>query len=113
MVRGPSIVVTIDHGPRTIRWYAFCRVGQPVLHYTLAYENSADGSAVPRFSVRVGYRYRCMKVRSGIMAVKFGVFVPQGWKMDLIGIPDPAEQYEAMTRVARAADEGGFDSIWV
>jgi len=47
------------------------------------------------------------------MAVKFGVFVPQGWKMDLIGIPDPAEQYEAMTRVARAADEAGFDSIWV
>ena len=23
------------------------------------------------------------------MAVKFGVFVPQGWKMDLVGIPDP------------------------
>jgi hypothetical protein len=53
------------------------------------------------------------EVRSGIMAVKFGVFVPQGWKMDLVGIPDPAEQYEAMTRVARAADEAGFDSIWV
>jgi hypothetical protein len=31
------------------------------------------------------------------MAVKFGVFVPQGWKMDLIGIKDPVEQYEAMT----------------
>ena len=26
------------------------------------------------------------------MAVKFGVFVPQGWKMDLIGIKDPVEQ---------------------
>lgn len=47
------------------------------------------------------------------MAVKFGVFVPQGWKMDLVGIPDPVEQYEAMTRAVRAADEGGFDSIWV
>jgi len=47
------------------------------------------------------------------MAVKFGVFVPQGWKMDLVGIEDPVEQYEAMTRAARAADEGGFDSIWV
>jgi F420-dependent oxidoreductase-like protein len=47
------------------------------------------------------------------MAVKFGVFVPQGWKMDLVGIGDPAEQYEAMTRAARAADEAGFDSIWV
>lgn len=47
------------------------------------------------------------------MAVKFGVFVPQGWKMDLVGISDPAEQYEAMTRAALAADEAGFDSIWV
>src|SRR6478736_423204 len=48
-----------------------------------------------------------------MMAVKFGVFVPQGWKMDLVGIPDPIEQYEAMTRVARVADETNFDSIWV
>ena len=47
------------------------------------------------------------------MAVKFGAFVPQGWKMDLVGIEDPVEQYEAMTRAARAADEAGFDSIWV
>ena len=48
------------------------------------------------------------------MAVSFGVFVPQGWKMDLVGIQDPFEQYEAMTRVARVADEAGvYDSIWV
>ncbi|MDQ6695643.1 MAG: LLM class F420-dependent oxidoreductase [Chloroflexota bacterium] len=47
------------------------------------------------------------------MTVKFGVFVPQGWKMDLVGIKDPEEQYEAMTRAARAADESAFDSIWV
>jgi F420-dependent oxidoreductase-like protein len=47
------------------------------------------------------------------MAVKFGVFVPQGWKLDLIGIPDPVEQYETMTRVAHVAEEVGFDSIWV
>lgn len=47
------------------------------------------------------------------MAVKFGAFVPQGWKMDLVGIPDSAEQYEAMTRAARAAEDAGFDSIWV
>lgn len=47
------------------------------------------------------------------MAVRFGVFVPQGWKMDLVQIADPIEKYEAMTRVAQAADEGGWDSIWV
>jgi F420-dependent oxidoreductase-like protein len=47
------------------------------------------------------------------MAVKFGVFVPQGWKLDLMGIGDPIEQYETMTRVAQAAEELRFDSIWV
>jgi len=48
------------------------------------------------------------------MAVRFGVFVPQGWRMDLVEIEDPVEQYETMTRVARAADdEEAWDSIWV
>ena len=48
------------------------------------------------------------------MAVKFGVFVPQGWRMDLVEIADPVEQFEAMTAVARAADDDpAWDSIWV
>jgi F420-dependent oxidoreductase-like protein len=47
------------------------------------------------------------------MAVKFGTFVPQGWRMDLVEIADPVEQYEAMTRVGQAAEAAGFDSIWV
>jgi F420-dependent oxidoreductase-like protein len=48
------------------------------------------------------------------MAVKFGVFVPQGWRMDLVEIKDPVEKYEAMTRVAKVAEEsGGYDSIWL
>ncbi|MDP9366516.1 MAG: LLM class F420-dependent oxidoreductase [Chloroflexota bacterium] len=48
------------------------------------------------------------------MAVRFGVFVPQGWRMDLVEIEDPVQQFEAMTAVAKAADaEPGWDSIWV
>ncbi len=47
------------------------------------------------------------------MTTRFGVFVPQGWRMDLVEIRDPAEQFEAMTAVARAADAGPWDSIWV
>ena len=47
------------------------------------------------------------------MAIKCGVFVPQGWRTDLIKIEDPVEKYEAMTRVAQAADKGRWDSIWV
>jgi F420-dependent oxidoreductase-like protein len=30
-----------------------------------------------------------------------------------VEIEDPVEQFEAMTSVAKAADEGGWDSIWV
>lgn len=47
------------------------------------------------------------------MTARFGVFVPQGWRMDLVEITDPVEQYEAMTAVAKAADAGPWDSIWV
>ncbi len=47
------------------------------------------------------------------MTMQFGVFVPQGWRMDLVEIADPVEQYEAMTRVAQAAEADGYDSVWV
>jgi hypothetical protein len=33
------------------------------------------------------------------MSVRFGVFVPQGWKMDLVEIADPVEQYAAGGRL--------------
>jgi F420-dependent oxidoreductase-like protein len=44
---------------------------------------------------------------------KFGAFVPQGWKMDLVDIDDPVEKFEAMTAVAKLADKSNLDSIWV
>src|SRR5579863_204559 len=47
------------------------------------------------------------------MAMKFGIIVPQGWRMDLVGISDPVEAYETMTRVAQEAETLGFDSIWL
>ncbi len=47
------------------------------------------------------------------MTVKFGVFVPQGWRMDLVQIKDPVQKYEAMTKVAQAADRGPWDAVWV
>ncbi len=46
------------------------------------------------------------------MAMKFGLLVPQGWRMDLVGIADPVEAYETMTRVAQEAEALGYDSIW-
>lgn len=47
------------------------------------------------------------------MGIKFGTFVPQGWRMDLVEIDEPIAQYEAMTAVALAAERAGYDSIWV
>jgi len=47
------------------------------------------------------------------MAMKIGLIVPQGWRMDLVGISDPVEAYETMTRVAQEAEALGFDSIWL
>ena len=43
----------------------------------------------------------------------FGVIVPQGWRMDLVGIADPAEAYETMARVAQEAEAAGYSSIWL
>jgi F420-dependent oxidoreductase-like protein len=47
------------------------------------------------------------------MAMDIGVVVPQGWRMDLAGITDPAEGYETMARVAQEAEALGFHSIWL
>jgi F420-dependent oxidoreductase-like protein len=45
-------------------------------------------------------------------SVRFGLFVPQGWRLDLVGI-DPAEQWAAMHAVAARADAGPWESVWV
>ena len=45
--------------------------------------------------------------------MRFGMFVPQGWRMDLVGI-EPAQQWEAMVSLAKHADDGDvLESIWV
>jgi F420-dependent oxidoreductase-like protein len=44
--------------------------------------------------------------------MRFGVFVPQGWRLDLAGI-DPADHWRTMLEAARRAEAGPFESIWV
>jgi F420-dependent oxidoreductase-like protein len=44
--------------------------------------------------------------------MRFGLFVPQGWRLDLVGI-DPAEQWQRMLSIARLAEQGPYESIWV
>jgi len=40
------------------------------------------------------------------------MFVPQGWRHDLVGI-EPAQQWKTMSDVAAHADGGPWESIWV
>lgn len=44
--------------------------------------------------------------------MRFGLFIPQGWRHDLVGI-DPAEQWAGMSALAAHADAGAWESIWV
>ena len=47
------------------------------------------------------------------MTLQFGLIVPQGWRCDLVGIADPVEAYETMTRVAQEAEASGYHSLWL
>jgi F420-dependent oxidoreductase-like protein len=44
------------------------------------------------------------------MPMQYGI---QSWTMNYVGINDAVEAYEAMTRIAQAADELGYDSFWL
>jgi len=45
--------------------------------------------------------------------MRFGLFVPQGWRMDLVGI-EPDQQWGVMAGLAARAEQvGGWESIWV
>ncbi|GEA82341.1 LLM class F420-dependent oxidoreductase [Cellulomonas uda] len=45
--------------------------------------------------------------------MRFGLFIPQGWRQDLTGI-DASQHWAVMSGLARYADEGdAFESIWV
>ncbi|MEY4043784.1 MAG: hypothetical protein RL644_52, partial [Actinomycetota bacterium] len=43
----------------------------------------------------------------------FGVFIPQGWKMELAGIEGAENKWNKAVEIAVKAEELGFDSIWV
>jgi F420-dependent oxidoreductase-like protein len=44
--------------------------------------------------------------------MRFGVFIPQGWRLDLAGVP-ATEHWATMRDLAQAVDGGPFESIWV
>jgi F420-dependent oxidoreductase-like protein len=44
--------------------------------------------------------------------MRFGAFVPQGWRLDLVGI-EPARQWPAMLEIARRLEAGPWESLWI
>jgi len=44
--------------------------------------------------------------------MRFGLFIPQGWRLDLAGIA-PADHWSTMLNVAKLAESGPYESVWV
>ncbi|HTY32731.1 LLM class F420-dependent oxidoreductase [Mycobacterium sp.] len=44
--------------------------------------------------------------------MRFGLFIPQGWRMDLVGIA-PDKHWAVMRDLATYADDSAWDSLWV
>lgn len=44
--------------------------------------------------------------------MRYGAFVPQGWRLDLVGI-DRSDQWPTMLDVARTLESSGFESAWI
>jgi len=47
-----------------------------------------------------------------VAPMRYGAFIPQGWRLDLVGI-DRAEQWPTMLGVARTIESLGYESAWV
>lgn len=45
--------------------------------------------------------------------MQFSIFLPTGFGQEFAGIADPVEAFESVTRIARAADETGYETLWV
>ena len=44
--------------------------------------------------------------------MRYGTMIPQGWKLDLVGIPE-GEQWDYMAADAKRIEDEGWDSLWV
>jgi F420-dependent oxidoreductase-like protein len=45
--------------------------------------------------------------------IRFGAFAPQGWKTELVDIPDPQDKWAKCRDTAILAEGLGYESIWV
>lgn len=47
-----------------------------------------------------------------VTPMRFGAFIPQGWRLDLVGIP-VEEQWPTMVQVAKEIERLGYESAWL
>ena len=47
-----------------------------------------------------------------LAGMEFGIFIPQGWRLDLVGI-EPEDQWQTMLDLAHHVEAGPWDSLWV
>ena len=45
--------------------------------------------------------------------MEFGVLVPQGWRLDLLGVDGAQAKWDTFKRVTRELDASGWESLWV
>ena len=45
--------------------------------------------------------------------MEYGVLVPQGWRLDLMGVDGDAAKWKTCDRVIRGLDKAGWSSLWV
>ena len=56
---------------------------------------------------------RAVRATGNVPGMRFGLFIPQGWRQDLTGI-EPRDHWQVMNGLAQHADEGdAYESIWV
>ncbi|GAB3008910.1 LLM class F420-dependent oxidoreductase [Mycobacterium bourgelatii] len=58
------------------------------------------------------YKHARSRVPLESEGMRFGLFIPQGWRMDLVGI-EPENHWAVMRDLAAYADDGAWDSLWV
>ncbi|MFO7549531.1 MAG: LLM class F420-dependent oxidoreductase [Acidimicrobiia bacterium] len=44
--------------------------------------------------------------------MRFGAFIPQGWRLDLAGV-DPLQHWPTIAAVAQTIERAGYESVWV
>lgn len=45
--------------------------------------------------------------------MEFGILVPQGWRLDLMGVDGASAKWDTFRDVSRRLDRDGWDSLWV